>query len=125
MVTHLRAGLPEQPRLFQAVDHLLPIVERRVGHFHAGRGQAGGVGQQVAHQHAVFAMPGEFGPVFYDRRIEIEQAALRQHVHGKRQPALGGRPQVDERIRGPGAGIRGLRRSGLRDSGVLHPRGGL
>ena len=70
-----------------------------------GADETGSVGQQVAQEHVLLAVDGEFGPVVADWFVEVQHAVLDQSGDDQVGRSLAGRVRAGERIAGDaGAG---------------------
>ena len=94
------ARLPGRLLLLDGADVGIP-VEPRAGRRVITIDHAITYGRGRADQHALLAGGGEFRPVARDRRIEIDHAAIDQHVRAQRAHALGDGIHDDDRVRVP------------------------
>ncbi len=81
-------GLPVGRLHLERVDHRLPrhhLVARQLG---VDGGETGLVAEQPAHGDLLLARLAELGPVGDDRRVDVEQPALREQVGAGRGGAL-------------------------------------
>ena len=78
--------------------HRRPVVEGLARQRLADPRQPRGVAEEVARRDRLLAVRGELGPVARDRRVDVELAAIDQHVRAQRGDRLGGREDVDDRV---------------------------
>ena len=112
------ARRPPRRALRQRRGHGRPVEQRLGGQRPADGGQPRAMAQEPAHRDVLLAGLGELGPVAGHRRVQVELAALGQHVGAERDHALGGRGHADDRVRGPRAGAG---RVGMAAPAVHHP----
>jgi hypothetical protein len=100
------AGLPTGGLRSEGGDDAVPVVGRHTsGHV----GQAGGVVEEVLHEHALLAVLAELRPVGGDRRLRVELAAVDEHVPAQAGEPLGGGGDHDDGVPVPRPGFRRIR----------------
>jgi hypothetical protein len=67
--------------------------------------QAGGMRQQVPHEHLLLARGRELRPVPGDRRVKVQVAAVGEDQRAQRDHRLGRGPDVGDRVLFPGLGL--------------------
>ncbi len=95
------AGLPIRFLRGEERDRALPIVEILFGDGLAPAGESGAVAHDLGDRDARFAARGEFRPIFRDRRVEVDQAAIGEQQRRQRRHRLGGRIDVDDGVLHP------------------------
>ena len=106
MIAARRARLPIRRLRREQAGRLFPVIQIILRHRFFPARQAGRMAHQMADFHIGFAVCGKFGPVFCDRRIKIERAAIGKQQRGQRRHRLCRRVDIDDGIFFPRRGLR-------------------
>ena len=107
----LRARRPDRRLRRQRLGHRLPIIDRARPKIVGQERQAAAMIEHPADEQRFFAVRGEFRPVARNRRVEIDLAAIDQHMQAGRGHCLADRHGVADRVLFPGLRLRDVAKS--------------
>src|SRR5439155_10568920 len=88
VVTVARARDPKWLGVFDEAHHQVPVIASVLGDRAADVANAGLVAEHLADRNRLLAVLGELGPVPRDWRLQVQLAAVREHMRAERRRAL-------------------------------------